>query len=130
MGRETLFPLAFRTQEAFAESEMVNWLIFPTELGRAPDKIELEAIVPRDTPSGAVQYYVFRFRTLPPHWAAKDGWLAGGAGPFLTKDGPTTEGGGDTFSTFTRWESKTTEEHARELTGVIGDWRRHWEKER
>ncbi len=130
MGREALFPRAFRTQEAFAESEMVNWLIFPTELGRAPDEIELKAVVPRLTPHGEAEYYIFRFRTLAPHWAAKDGWLAGGAGPFLKKDGPTTEAGGDTFSTFTPWSNKTPEEHAREFAGLMDRWRESWERER
>jgi hypothetical protein len=130
IGREDLFPREFRTQRAFAESEMVNWLIFPTELDRAPDEIELMAVIPTNTPAGPAEHYIFRFRTLPPHWAAEKGWMAGGAGPFLTEEGPTTEGGGDTFSTFTPWSSKTSEEHARELAGVIGEWRKSWERGR
>ena len=41
LGKLSLFPEEFRTQAALAESNMVNWLIYPTELGCAPDEIEL-----------------------------------------------------------------------------------------
>jgi hypothetical protein len=36
--KEDLFPAEYHNQPAFAESDMVNWLIFPTELGRAPTR--------------------------------------------------------------------------------------------
>ncbi|MCI0448060.1 hypothetical protein L0152_33190, partial [bacterium] len=89
LERPELFPEAFNTQEAFAESEMVNWLIFPTELGRVPDEIELMKVISIETPhDGPLDYYVFRFRTYEPHWAAKDGWTAGISGPFLRKNAP------------------------------------------
>jgi hypothetical protein len=35
-------------QEAFAESDMVNWLTYPTELGHVPDKIELMQVLTID----------------------------------------------------------------------------------
>ena len=49
MGKAALFPKAFMTQESFAESAMVAWLSYPTELGRPPDEIVLEKVVPADT---------------------------------------------------------------------------------
>ena len=130
INRSALFPTALMTQRAFAESDMVNWLTFPTELGRAPDEIELMAVIPSDTPSGPGEYYVFRFRTYPPHWAAKDGWMAGIAGPFLSKDAPSTEAQGDTFSTFAAWDSKTPEEHLRGIVGTTDASRELRKKER
>ncbi len=125
LNQTALYPEEFRTQEAFAESDMVNWLVFPTELAQVPDEIELMKIVSIDTqtPDGIIDYYVFRFRTSPPHWAAKDGWMAGVAGPFLRKDAPSTVSYGETFSTFESWGSKAPEEHVGNIQDIIEKWR-------
>lgn len=45
IGRIDLFPPRFFSQEAFAESDMVNWLAYPTELARTPDEIELMKVL-------------------------------------------------------------------------------------
>lgn len=121
--RPELFPKKFRTQELFAESDMVNWLIFPTELARVPDEIEFMKIVSIPTPrNGPLDYYVFRFRTHEPHWSAKDGWTAGIAGPYLQKNAPTQKSYGDTFSRFDPWESKTPEEHVGNIRELLARW--------
>lgn len=123
LGRSQLFPESFKTQEAFAESDMVGWLIFPTELGRVPDEIELMKVISIDTKTnGPLDYYVLRFRTHPPHWASKDGWMAGTSGPFLRRDEPSTMAYGDTFSSFQPWESKTAEEHVGDTTELLTRW--------
>jgi hypothetical protein len=129
-GQASLFPERFRTQEAFAESDMVNWLTFPTELSRAPSEIELMKIVTVDTGllDGVYDYFLFRFRTNNPHWAAKDGWMAGVSGPFLRKDQPTTNALGDTFSTFTKWEEKSPDEHVGNLRELMQQWREYHSK--
>jgi hypothetical protein len=100
LGKLSLFPEKFGTQAALAESDMVNWLIYPTELGCAPDEIELMHVGAFDTEDGLADYYVFRFRTFEPSWGVKHGWMAGVSGPFLQKDAPSTEAYGDTFSRF------------------------------
>lgn len=79
------FPVRYRTAEAFAESALVQWLQHPNELGVPPDEIELANEV-RDPPKQTVmgrrdRWFVFRFRMLPPHSAAADGWMAGVVGP-------------------------------------------------
>jgi len=56
-----------------------------------------------------------------PHWAAKDGWMAGVAGGFARRDQPTTVAGGNTFSSFAAWDSQTPEGHVGEVTDLIGD---------
>ena len=124
--QEQMIPPRSRTQAAFAEAEMVRWLVYPTELGRVPDRIELKKVVSVDAggANGALDYYLFRFRTLPPHWAAKNGWMAGVAGPFLRKDAPTTEAEGDTFSEFERWDSRTPAEHVGDVRELLEDWRK------
>jgi hypothetical protein len=120
-----LMPARYRTQAALAESNMVRWLLYPTELGRAPDQIEMKKVLSIDTESddGILDYYLFRFRTLPPHWAAKDGWMAGVAGPFVRKESPTTDSNGGTFSDFEPWASRTPAEHMGDVQELLEGWR-------
>jgi hypothetical protein len=76
-----LFPTSYLTRERGAERFLVNWLEFPTELGKAPDEIELleKITLPSTEP---LDYYVFKFRTTLPHWAAQYGWMLGVCGPY------------------------------------------------
>jgi hypothetical protein len=112
-GRESLFPKAHFSAESFAESDMVRWLIHPNELDAVPDHIRLAERVEKDseTTIGMVEYYVFQFRTNPPHWAADNGWLAGVSGPFLKGKPPEIHRPG-TFSRFEVYDSKSADEHA------------------
>jgi hypothetical protein len=113
-----LFPTAYRTQEALAEADLVLWLAHPNELAAPPDEIELMAMVPLPGQSlPGLRYYVFRFRTKPPHWAAEDGWMAGVAGPFAAAGPPEASGAG-TFSRFESYDSRTPEEHVRVTHGT------------
>jgi hypothetical protein len=120
-GQLAVFPAKFKTQAAFAEAEMVYWLTYPTELGRPPDEIELMKVV--TVKSGAkktaVDYYVFRFGTQPPHWAAKDGWLAGIAGPYPHGSELIVSSVGGTFSEFRKWDSRSPEEHVKAIAGIV-----------
>jgi len=78
---ENLFPPEYFTIEKGAESFLVNWLEFPTELGLAPREIELVTIITLKEKE-ALDYYVFRFRTDKPRWAAKSNWMLGVTGPY------------------------------------------------
>jgi hypothetical protein len=132
LERYHLYPTAHRRQSALAESDLVNWLIHPTELGRAPAEVELVQPVSFDTGTdvGWADYFLFRFRTEPPHWAARYGWIAGVSGPFVRKDQPTIQALGDTFSTFTPWERKAPAEHVEDVRELIKTWReRHVQQE-
>lgn len=112
--RLDLFPRQYLTWEALADCDLVLWLWHPNELGAPPDEIELTARIP--APSNALphpsEYFVFRFRTRPPHWAAKDGWMAGVAGPYMTAGDPLTHSAG-TFSQFEPYDSRSPEEHVK-----------------
>jgi hypothetical protein len=104
-----LFPKEFLTWPALAEANMIGWLCHPNELQVAPDEIELMATVPAPG-APETHYLLFRYRTHEPHWAAKDGWMAGVAGPYdLTK--PPAPYGAGTFSRFERFDSRTPQEH-------------------
>ena len=119
------FPAQYLNQAALAESDMVNWLIYPTELGRAPDEIDLVEVV-RDLDggdNGRDEMYLFRFRTIPPHWAAENGWMVGWSGPYRHDAAPTTTSPGGTFSEFAEWASATREEHIGKIREMFCDWR-------
>ncbi len=119
LGNHDIFPEEYKTQEAFAESNMVNWLTYPTELGRVPDEIQLMNVF--DT--GGEEYYLFRFKcTSSEDWVEK-GWMVGVSGPFDKRFKPTTTAEGHTFSHFGRWEDNTPEEH---FDTIIGSIRRYW----
>jgi hypothetical protein len=112
-GMHAVFPAEYRTFEAHAESELVYWLCHPNELQQPPDQIELMKVVAMNsgTPLGEVDYYLFRFRTNPPHWAADAGWMAGVAGPYVKGrplDGQSVDA---TFSEFESYDSMTPEQH-------------------
>jgi len=80
-GQSALFPLEHATVEKGAESYLVTWLEFPTELGRAPDEIELIRAVTLEETTRQI-YYVFRFRMVTPHWSTKFNWMIGVVGPY------------------------------------------------
>lgn len=116
-----VFPEKYKNQKAFAESNMVDWLIYPTELGRVPDAIELMNVF--DTEEE--EYYLFRFKCDSVEAFEEDGWMAGVSGPFSKNEKPTTSAGGYTFSHFEKWESKTPEEH---FNSIVDNISKYWMK--
>jgi len=66
--KNEIFPATYLTIEKGAEGHLVNWLEFPTELGNAPDEIE---IISKVTLPEAFDYYAFKYRSQFPHWARK-----------------------------------------------------------
>ena len=113
------YPSKYFNQTDLAISDMVNWLIYPTELGSAPDHISLEKILTEKIDGFEHDFFIFKFKVDPPHWAADDGWMAGVAGPFKKDEQPTIKGSGHTFSNFAAWESKSAEEHFEDITGLV-----------
>ena len=85
-----LFPTQFYNFISAAETNLVNWLKFPTELDAYPDKIEYIKRVTFDFDGqhNFVHYEVFRYCTNEPHWAAKDGWTIGVVGPYFDDSKP------------------------------------------
>jgi len=76
-GKQYLFPDAYAAPEYLAKSDMVHWLMYPTELGKEPDEIEyigkITYLFKKEV------YYVFRYRsnsdTLDDN--LKNKWLIG-----------------------------------------------------
>jgi diadenosine tetraphosphatase ApaH/serine/threonine PP2A family protein phosphatase len=112
MGHASLFPGEYAALPKIAESHLVVWLLHPHELGAIPDGIELVKDIERQEgdPPESHHFFVFKFRTNPPHWAAKSGWMAGVAGPYAAGQPPL----GSPSVVFSRLEaidSATPEEH-------------------
>ena len=60
-GKEQLFPQNCSSPEYLAKSDMVHWLMYPTELGQAPDEIEY---IGKITYLFKMEvYHVFRYRS-------------------------------------------------------------------
>jgi hypothetical protein len=118
-----LFPRQYLTWEAVAEADMALWLSHPNELGALPDELELVTRVPRPGGGDNGQYFVFRFRTKPPHWAAEKGWTAGIAGPYDTSQEPRPHAPG-TFSRFEAFDSRTPDQHVEMIDRMTSKGRR------
>jgi hypothetical protein len=117
-GRLASFPSPWATQEALAESVMVDWLSFPTELGRPPTAIELVDRRECDVDGQPGVIYVFRFRSALDDEAARRGWMIGVAGAFSSAGAPTTQTEGAlTFSEFVPEDEMTLDEHLELLVG-------------
>ncbi len=105
-----LFPSDRATFEHFAACEMVDWLLYPAELGYEPTEIELAATI--DVPPGEVRdgelkrWCLWRFTDL-------DGKsYAGISGPYGREalDSPdrrNVRASGDVFSSFNEWGQMT-----------------------
>jgi hypothetical protein len=122
LGQPERFPAGYRNQPALAAAAMVQWLIYPTELGRTPDDLEQVAVVPLEHGEDFADVYVFRFRTSEPHWAAEDGWMVGVAGPYLRSEQPTARDLGATFSRFEPFDPDTLDERVDAILETMAAW--------
>lgn len=110
LGKMEYFPEEHNNHESLAESDLVNWLMHPNELKNAPD--EIEAVTNIEDEDGI--YFLFRYRTHEPHWAADRGWLSGLAGPYAP-DRKRIFRGTCTFSNMTPIDSVSADEHIEAL---------------
>lgn len=99
--KEALFPKAYYSFEKAAESVLTNWLVYPTELDTIPSAIEFVEKVDLKEKDTTFIYYVLRYKTEEPHWAAKDGWMLGVVGPYFQDSKPYDWTTG-TFSRFSK----------------------------
>lgn len=83
-GLLDLFPKEYIESKYLAKSNMVRWLIYPTELGKVPDAIELLG----EIKSGKRRHYIFKFKSdsdtltddLKNVWLV--GWVSATGGTF------------------------------------------------
>jgi hypothetical protein len=102
---------------------MVQWLKYPTELGREPDVLEKMATFDAHREGGPVVLYVWRF-------SDHEGRLcAAVSGPYPRDGVPGPVSGASTFSRFERWETATAAEHAQAVLDTLREWHESWEKQ-
>jgi len=86
--RADLMPGAHSSSVAQGESALAYWMMHPNELQEAPEAIELVETVIKTADGRKADFHVYRYRMPPGHWAAKDGWLLGVAGPMQPESEP------------------------------------------
>jgi hypothetical protein len=91
MKRPELLPTQYSSSVAQGESALAYWMMHPNELQDAPESIELVETVKRPVDGQEADFHVYRYKMPAGHWAAKDGWLLGLAGPMRRGVGPYSE---------------------------------------
>ena len=114
LNRSEQFPARWRTWEAFGAAAMTEWLLYPAELGREPDQLEL-AHIERIDPERL--FYVWKFRI------EGEPWRAGLSGPHQVSGAPEPVQGAHTFSRFEEWDVATPPEHLERCLGTVEEFR-------
>lgn len=81
LNRPELFPASYSSSIAQGESSLAYWMMHPHELQDAPETIELVETVKKSVDGHDADFHVYRYKMAAGHWAAKDGWILGLAGP-------------------------------------------------
>jgi len=101
-GRLDLFPPEHLTRLAQAQGILAYWLMHPNEAQDAPEAVELVEAVTRQVDGEDCEFFALRYRMPEGHWAAKDGWMLGIAGPFRDADSPYA----DSVGAFARFDDE------------------------
>lgn len=77
-GKAGMFPAEYSTEEYLAKSDLVHWLIYPTELGKEPDEIEYIG----KTTVKKEEYFLFRYKSDSDNLGEElqNKWLIGWSG--------------------------------------------------
>jgi hypothetical protein len=87
-GRAEMFPSEYYTIEKAAESFLVNWLEFPTELNATPEKVELVTTITIVEPTETLDYFVFKYKKFFNLEKNEGAWMLGVAGPYTSASRP------------------------------------------
>jgi len=121
LNKINLFPKKFLNQEDLARSSMVKWLVYPTELGKMPNEIELlEVKTIQYSDVGNADHYLWKFKSNDEYFKDK-GWMFGMSGPYIENELPTTNAQDYTFSAFEKLEEKSVDEHFNFIINLIDE---------
>ncbi|WP_129647446.1 hypothetical protein [Peristeroidobacter agariperforans] len=120
LHRLDLFPAHLLTFESFAAASMAEWLLYPTELGYEPTRLDLMAKV-----SGVDEDKEF-VMCLWKVSAEGHSDFAAASGPYDANAPIGPLSGDNTFSNFTEWGSRTPDEHLAEIVETLDQWRVEW----
>lgn len=116
INREQYFPKKYRNQEYIACSNMINWLLYPTELGEEPDSIEFVDILEEDN----IIYYIYKFTAKNGPLQDK-GYMIGVSGGYDSNI-VTSRDNGRTFSNF----DTISDDYFSQAKDIIDMISRHW----
>ena len=91
MKKAELLPTGYSSSVAQGESALAYWMMHPNELQDAPETIEFVETVKRSAGGRDADFHIYRFKMPAGHWAAKDGWILGLAGPMPVNVEPYSE---------------------------------------
>lgn len=91
MNRPELLPTKYCSLVEQGASALAHWMMHPNELQDAPEAIELVETVQRPVDGQPADFHVYRYKMPAGHWAAKDGWILGLAGPMNSGGEPYAE---------------------------------------
>jgi len=91
MKKPDLLPTSYSSSIAQGESALAYWMMHPNELQDAPEAIEFVETIKRPVDGREADFHVYRYRMAAGHWAAKDGWILGVAGPMSASAEPYSE---------------------------------------
>ena len=91
MGRGDLLPERFASSIDQGASALGYWIMHPNELQDPPEVIEFVETVRRPFDGSEADFHVYRYKMAPGHWAGKDRWLLGLAGPMSDEGEPYSE---------------------------------------
>jgi len=108
-GKETLFPSELAAEEYLAKSDLVQWLTYPSELGKVPDQIEYIG----KTEVKKEVFHIFKFKSDSDNLGddLKNKWLIG----WSSVDGGTFSH----FQEYEKFEKETTEKTVKNIKKKI-----------
>lgn len=116
INREQYFPEKYRNQEYIACSNMINWLLYPTELGEEPDSIEFVDILE----DCDIIYYIYKFTAKNGPLSDK-GYMIGVSGGY-DSNMVTSHDTGSTFSNF----EVISDDYFKQAQEIINMISQHW----
>jgi hypothetical protein len=114
MKKPELLPTGYSTSIAQGESALAYWMMHPNELQDAPEVIEFVETVKRPVDGRDADFHVYRYKMPNGHWAAKDGWLLGLAGPMPVDAEP--------YSNLPGAFSRVSDTYEKTKPGELVDW--------
>ena len=121
-GRRDLFPANLVSFESFAAASMVEWLLYPSELGYEPTRLELMAKVSGMSAEEKTEVVMCLWKVVREDGPA----FAAASGPYEANGPVGPLSGSSTFSNFAEWESRTADEHLREIVETLDQWQVEW----
>lgn len=119
INHKEVFPKEFMKQDEIAKSDMSDWLMYPTELGELPSKIE----VVEKFEENEEEFYILKFESEKEGFKER-GAMLGVAGGYKKAEIPTALASGFTYSDL----ETITEDPLSQAKALVEKIREHWRK--